>query len=139
LCLHFSFHERSQKTVEQPTFQWSVFSADRSQQWVVRAETFEEFLQAVRQMKVLLPGEAAPEQSALPGVNGAPEEQAHVGEVPPPTQPIEQLDFCAIHQKPMVLRTGKNGQWYDHRWQENGVWRQCNGKQARSNAAGGSK
>ncbi len=125
--------------MEQPKFQWSVFSADRAQQRVVRAETFEEFLQAVRQMNVLLPGEDASEQSAPLGVNGAHEEQAQVEEAPPPTQPIEQPDFCPIHQRLMMLRTGKNGQWYDHRWQEKGSWMQCNGKQVRSHVAGGSK
>lgn len=35
---------------------------------------------------------------------------------------------CTIHGKPMKERTGKNGgSWYDHRWQVNGVWQQCNG------------
>jgi hypothetical protein len=43
-------------------------------------------------------------------------------------KPAPTSHFCEIHGKPMKERTGKNGgTWYDHRWQENGEWQQCNG------------
>lgn len=48
-----------------------------------------------------------------------------------PDQPKEVQEanshYCTIHNKPMKERTGKNGVWYDHRWQENGEWQQCSG------------
>jgi len=38
--------------------------------------------------------------------------------------------FCAIHSKPMKMRTRKDGGvWYDHRWQDDkDVWHSCNGE-----------
>ena len=38
-----------------PKYQWAVFNPDRSQQCVVRADTFAEFPEAVNQLKGLLP------------------------------------------------------------------------------------
>ncbi len=111
-----------------PKFQWSVFNQDRSQQWVVRCQTFEEFLEAVGQLQVLLSGGGHASQADLLNTDGA---QNGQGET--------MSDFCAIHQQQMTLRTAKNGQqWYDHRWKEENVWHQCNGKTERVNS-GGSK
>lgn len=48
---------------------------------------------------------------------------------PAPAQAIAGDNICTIHNKQMKQRTGKNNNtWYDHRWQEDEVWKQCNGK-----------
>jgi hypothetical protein len=47
------------------------------------------------------------------------------------TQPqtTDEAPVCTIHNKIMRKRFRKDGDyWYDHRWQEDGVWQQCSGR-----------
>jgi hypothetical protein len=47
----------------------------------------------------------------------------------PQTETSEDVPVCYIHQKGMRKRLRKDGgYWFDHRWQENGVWQQCTGR-----------
>ncbi len=113
-----------------PKFQWSVFNQDRSQQWVVRCNSFEEFLEAVGQLQVLLSGGDHASQADILSVDGVQNEAQN-------RQVETVLDFCAIHSKQMTPRTAKNGDtWYDHRWQEGTVWWRCNGKTQQKNEKG---
>ncbi len=106
---------------QQPTFQGSVFSADRVQQWVVRANTFEDFVRAIAQMKSLLPDSLVQPNEV--------QENAETASASTAAQ------FCSLHQKEMKRRTGKDGQvWYDHRWKEGETWKQCNGERVRESA-----
>ncbi len=101
-----------------PKFQWTISNADRSQQWVVRTETFAEFTEAVHSMYKLFPllKEPLPEKASEPGIE--------TGEQP----------YCSLHRQPMKLRTAKSGeQWFDHRWKEGNIWYQCNGSEIRTN------
>lgn len=130
-----------------PTYQWSVFNADRSQQWVVRTDIFEDFIQAVSKVRSLLPnylgGDAAREPETEGSLQESDVQESDTGEpevrngssrAQAEIVPESPADFCPIHRCLMKLRTGKNNQtWYDHRWQEHGVWYQCNGKSQRSN------
>ncbi len=95
-----------------PKFQWTVSNADRTQQWVVSADTFDEFLEAVHRMYEL-----------IPLTKGSSPEKAGERAKEAGGQPV-----CSLHNKPMKLRTAKSGeQWFDHRWKEGDVWYQCNG------------
>jgi hypothetical protein len=44
-----------------------------------------------------------------------------------PAGVVPDEHYCRIHNKLMKQRSGKNGIWYDHRWQVNSVWQQCTG------------
>ncbi len=99
-----------------PKFQWTVTNADRSQQGVVRADTFDEFMEAVQSMDKLfpLPKEISLEKASEPGME------------------TQEQSYCSLHKQPMKLRTAKSGeQWFDHRWKEGDVWYRCNGKEVR--------
>ncbi len=103
-----------------PTYQWSVFSPDRVQQWVVRADSFEGFIEAIAKMRSLLPEEL---------VNVGKQQDREGAASPAPA------NFCVLHNKEMKLRTGKDGvTWYDHRWKEGDTWKQCNGERVRESA-----
>jgi hypothetical protein len=44
-------------------------------------------------------------------------------------QTTDEAPVCTIHNKTMKKRFRKDGDyWYDHRWQEDGVWQQCTGR-----------
>lgn len=46
--------------------------------------------------------------------------------------PAADPTFCSKHNKPMKQRTAQNGgHYYDHRWNEAGVWYRCNGEEVR--------
>ncbi len=114
--------------MEQPTYQWSIFSSDRIQQWVVRADSFEAFLEAVKNMQMLLPiGER-------PGNGGHPEslpEQPSIGETP--MNGTNDQPICPIHKLPMILRTGRYGPWHEHRYMdETGQEWRCNGERQKA-------
>ena len=105
-------------------FQWSVFTDNRRlEQYVVRTDDFPDFLEAIDLVRALLP-ETNPEH----GGNG----NGHVDDGPPP-------DFCTIHEKSMKKRTAKDGgHYFDHRWQEQGVWMICNGITVKESSGNGS-
>ncbi len=110
-------HERSKDVENYPKFQWTVSNADRTQQWVISAETFDEFFDAIHRMSEL-----------LPLTKGSSLEKA--GE---PAKEAEGQPVCSLHKKSMKLRTAKSGeQWWDHRWKEGDVWYQCNGTDIRT-------
>lgn len=46
----------------------------------------------------------------------------------PETQQVASATHCAIHNKEMKQRSFEDKTWYDHRQQENGVWKQCRGE-----------
>ena len=47
-----------------------------------------------------------------------------------PTRTSEDdAPVCTLHNKIMRKRLRKDGgYWFDHRWQENGIWQQCSGR-----------
>ncbi len=106
-------HERSKDVEHYPKFEWTVSNADRSQQWVVRTDTFDELQEAVQRMNELIP--------------------LMKGSSPEKAKETEGQPVCSLHKKLMKLRTAKSGeQWWDHRWKEGDVWYQCNGTDVRT-------
>ncbi|SRR5579875_1672640 len=98
--------------MEHAKYQWSRFTdLSKIEQVVVRCDDFNEFVEAIKDALELLKQRQA--------------ESEPEPEIPP--------DQCIIHNAMMKKRQSKNGaSWYDHRWQENGVWHVCNGKQTKT-------
>ena len=114
---------------QQSTFQWSIFTHDRQQQYVVRCDDFEQFSAAIQQVLRILP--ELERQVTAERINtkeqGTPAAQ-------PPAKPTEPERYCPIHTgKRMKSRTSTDGQtWYDHRWKdESEHWHACNGERER--------
>ena len=97
-------------------YQWSRFvDLNKCEQVVVRCDDFNDFLEAM--------------QLALELVRQRQEQE-------PEPEPEIPADQCSLHNATMKKRQGKNGgSWYDHRWQENGVWHVCNGKTVKTQVA----
>lgn len=98
--------------IEHAKFQWSRFTDfSKIEQIVVRCDDYNEFVEAIGYALELLKkrqAESEPEPEILP-------------------------DQCALHNATMKKRQSKDGaSWYDHRWQENGVWHACNCKQTKA-------
>ncbi len=91
-------------------YQWSLFiDPSKSEQFVIRCDDPTEFLAGIELVRELL--------RQRPATDAEPE-------VP--------IDQCQIHNALMKERQNKNGgHWYDHRWQENGVWHVCNGQKVK--------
>ena len=48
---------------------------------------------------------------------------------PQPQTSEDEAPVCTLHHKTMRKRFRKDGDyWFDHRWQEDGVWQQCTGR-----------
>ena len=108
--------------MEANKFQWMVFSPDRLQQWVVRADTEEDFIEGILLVQNLVCDTLLEHVKEKNAVEGTVSEQ----------EPEVQADQCPIHNKPMKQRTSKNGgHYYDHRWQVDNVWHVCNGSSVR--------
>jgi hypothetical protein len=108
-------------------FQWSIFTdATKTQQYVVRCDEIDEFTEAMELVQELI---------AQRSEEGTPVTSGYRSPVVPSSEEGRE-GFCPIHNQPMKLRSGKNGNsWYDHRWQENDIWHHCNGKRTTSNSA----
>jgi len=50
-----------------------------------------------------------------------------ISETTPDEEVKDNPAFCKIHNKALKERRNAKGFWYDHRWQENGEWKKCNG------------
>ena len=114
-------------------FMWSRMSRDRLEQWVVRCDDPDEFLDYVTLVRKMLPETAIPPDygdnsqhniTPLPAPLEVPEVEQE------PALPREDDPaYCSLHQAYMKERISKAGNRYlDHRWQENGVWHKCNGR-----------
>lgn len=77
------------------------------------------------QSMVFIPAEDDDAEKATNHVHVA-QSHSHISNGSQPTD----LPMCPIHEKPMKQRVAQNGgKYYDHRWQVNGEWQKCNGKQ----------
>ncbi len=92
---------------EFPAFQWSKFNEDRSEQYVVRSNDFDDFSQKVQSVRNL--GKAVPNVAA----------EATKKEI--------DDTFCSMHSTVMKLREYGLTHWYDHRKKEGEVWMACKG------------
>lgn len=102
-----------------PKYQYSVFLKNgRDQQLVIRANTFEELVEAKKNVdKILEVSEKNTETLAKEFVANTPE-----------VAPSEH--FCALHSKEMKIRSNPRDPkltWYDHRQKDGEQWQQCSG------------
>ncbi len=105
-----------------PKYQYSKFSPDHLEQWVIRSNDYADFLEALDNIKTIIaPAESS--QAPAPFPSAVPEEEPGACVLPE----------CSIHHVLMKERRGKDGQtWWDHRWKdEQNQWHSCNGKYER--------
>ena len=100
-----------------PKLQWSKFSPDRSEQYVIRLDSWEEFV--ILKDKIM--GEV-PKTEAFPDDVGSPT-------ATPQEKVQEQAKMCVLHNKEMKARRGKNGEvFYSHARPNGDTWEYCNGR-----------
>lgn len=113
-----------------PKFQWSVFAGpNRSEQFVVRSDDFEDF-QKNRDLIQTLLASSQGEQPVVP-----PTLPQTAAKIVNETNPYESIDdeshVCNVHHKQMKERVNRktNGIFYDHRMKDDatGEWQMCNG------------
>jgi len=93
-------------------FQWSKFSPNRTEQFVIRTDDWSEMTEYILKAKALLPTE-----------NAFPDDEGNFAHTP--EQVEKPKDVCPIHSESMRKFT-KNGQsWFSHRLPD-GTW--CNGR-----------
>jgi hypothetical protein len=96
--------------------QWSKFSPDRSEQFVIRTDTWEELIELKN--KVI---------GVIPQSNAFPDDTGPVAT--PPEKVQASAKMCIIHNVEMKERKGKNGEtFHSHARQTNNVWEYCNGR-----------
>ena len=88
---------------DNPKYQWSVFTANRNEQYVVRCDDFAEFEQGIRNIRHKMQEEAPDKEF----------------------EPQEMPKICDIHNVPMMKKKGPYGEFWSHRWAQSF----CNGKQ----------
>lgn len=98
---------------EHPKYQWNCFiDPNRMEQFVVRCDDPQEFVEAIQFVVTTFLQRTSVQEY----------QSDQEPEIPP--------DQCTLHNVTMKKRQSKNGaiSWYDHRWQEDGIWHTCNGK-----------
>lgn len=86
-------------------YQWSKMSPDRSEQVVVRTDSYDEFIESIKLAKGVLP------QVAFPNDSG--------NIATPPEKAQEEAPKCGVHGTPMTLKpagVSKAGRAYPAFW-----------------------
>jgi len=110
-----------------PIYQWSKFTEDRLEQFVVRSNDFYDFIAALDNIKGLIAGNISiPDNQAIP-------EPLQLPTNPPEEPETQIIPECPIHHVLMKERRNKSGQtWWDHRFKDDqDQWHICNGKKER--------
>lgn len=89
-------------------YQWSKFSTDKSEQYVVRTDSWEELVEGIGKVKGI-----APTTQAFPDDEGY---SAH-------SEAQTQAPVCGIHGNPMTQRQGQYGMfWSCGKKNADGTW-----------------
>ncbi len=112
----------------EPKYQYSIFlNGRRDEQLVIRADTFEELLEAKKNIDVIIAKREQEAQEEKKAVSQAP------GATDPTTNWLEEkgaVKICPIHNQEMKAKEGKFGVFYSH-WlgrDAQGKPQYCNGK-----------
>jgi len=100
-----------------PKVQWSKFSPDRSEQYVIRVDTYSE-LEELRAFVL----------KDIPKSKAFPEDEGPIA-TPPEKVQAKANDFCEVHNKQMKQRTSPDGAtFYSHAQKVGDNWQYCSGK-----------
>lgn len=92
-----------------PRYQYSRMSPDRSEQIVVRSDSWDDIAQGIEIARNTLPKSAA-----------FPDDEGRMAT--PPEKVQQGVPVCPIHKNPMTLRNGKFGEFWSCGKKDNGVW-----------------